>query len=100
MNIASVDKLLKVLDIDCEAIVEITDPVNKANSGNFSLKYGKTDTPAHVLMDIGAFTQLITGYRSLYELTHEKRAVIHNKEMADAIDKALPKLKTFIFDEY
>ena len=100
MNIASVDKLLKVLDIDCEAIVEITDPVNKANSGNFSLKYGKTDTPAHILMDIGAFTQLITGYRSLYELIHEKRAVIHNKEMADAIDKALPKLKTFIFDEY
>lgn len=100
MNIASVDKLLKVLDIDCEAIVEITDPVNKANSGNFSLKYGKTDTPAHILMDIGAFTQLITGYRSLYELIHEKRVIIHNKEMADAIDKALPKLKTFIFDEY
>ncbi|MBE6008694.1 MAG: GNAT family N-acetyltransferase [Lachnospiraceae bacterium] len=100
MNIASVNKLLKALSLDCDGVIEISDPVNKENSGSFSLKDGRTYEPAHVSMDIGAFTQLIAGYRSLYELLFEGRAVIHNKEKADAIDKALPKLKTFIFDEY
>jgi len=100
MNIASVTALLSVLSIDCDGIIEITDPVNENNNGCFSLKHGKISANPHISMDIGAFTQLIVGYRSLYELLFEGRAVIHNKEMADAIDKALPKLKTFIFDEY
>ncbi len=100
MNIASVNELLNALSLDCDGIIEITDTVNKENSGNFSLKGERTDEPAHVSMDIGAFTQLIAGYRSLAELIAENRVTVYDSKKAEDINTALPKQNTFIFDEY
>ncbi len=100
LNITSIDALLKLLDINCTSVIEVKDNLNEANNGCFCLKTGKTDASAHASMDIGSFAQLISGYKTLYELIFDGKATIYNKDEADKINEALPKLDTFIFDDY
>ena len=80
--------------------VELNDPVVAQNNGCFTLSGKPSSQKADITMACGRLVQLICGYYSIFDLVEKGWALVSHADLCEQIDRLLPKMNCFIFDEY
>ncbi len=97
-GVCNISAILKKLEIECPYKIEIFDSIVPENNGIFHFDGTKTHAQAAIKIEAGHFLGVLMGYVSLDDVS--QFVTIYNQDGFDYINRALPKCKCYIIDEY
>ena len=100
MGCVNISKLLKIMDINFDAVVKITDRNVENNNTIIKINGDKTNKEPDFSINSGNLLCFLVGYKSLEEIFKSGEMEVYNENVIYALDEILPVQKCYVIDEY